>query len=159
MSLDHSEHLLSLRFLFGYGDFSRATRTRCRRPLLSRIRRISQDNHHAHHREGGISADDRHVGDPRGTVLFDPVETATDRRTPESTRSPGFYVKDPAYDVNLTATRSRATRLLAGNYRSDRAARSAYARVDAWPILDVGRKRLVVERSRNRNVREEITAR
>lgn len=70
-----------------------------------------------------------------------------------------FYVKDPAFDVNFTATRSRATRLLVGNYRSDRAARSAYARVDACPILDVGRKRLVVEKSRNRNVREEITAR
>lgn len=70
-----------------------------------------------------------------------------------------FYVKDPAFDANLTATRSRATRLLVGNYRSDRAARSAYARVDACPILDVGRKRLLVEKSRNRNVREEITAR
>lgn len=48
---------------------------RCRRPLLSRIRKASQDNRHAYHRDGGISADDRHVGDPRGTVFSDPVET------------------------------------------------------------------------------------
>lgn len=82
------EHHLSLRFLFGYGDFSR-----CRRPLLSRIRKASQDNRHAYHREGGISADDRHVGDSRGTVFSDPVGTATDRRTPEPTRSPGFLRK------------------------------------------------------------------
>lgn len=123
MSLDHSEHPLSLRFLFGYGDFSRTMRTRRRRPLLSRIRRASQDNRRVYHGEGGISADDRHVGDPRGTVFSDSVGTATDRRTPESTRSPGFLRKgsgvrrEPYGDapisrqlVDLTELQDRCTR-------------------------------------------------
>lgn len=129
MSLDHSEHSLSLRFLFGYGDFSRAMRIRCRRrysPGFVEPARIIVTSIIEKVESLQTTATSEIHAVPSSPIRWElqPIDARSSLRVVQD-----FYVKDPAYDANLTVTR-----LLVGNYRSDRAARSAYARVDACPI-------------------------